>query len=350
MISLLELGLAFSALGLSLILTGLMRRYALNRSLLDLPGRRSSHTTPTPSAGGLGIVLTFFLLLSAGALAGRVTPELFLALIGAGGLVAGVGLLDDHRPLPAGIRLACHFAAAGWALLWLAPLPSATVLGIPLLAGWPGFVIALVGLVWTLNLYNFMDGIDGLAGLQAISVSLGMLLLAYLAGANGAWVVTTLLVMAASAGFLFWNIPKARIFMGDVGSGFLGLVMGILALSAAQQAPEFLWAWLILMGVFVVDATVTLARRLIGGEKIFQAHRTHAYQRLARHWRSHLRVSVAVTVINLLGLLPLAAAVALEWLNGPVTLTLAYALLTSLVLAVGAGRPVAGQVQKDRLG
>lgn len=178
-----------------------------------------------------------------------------------------------------------------------------------------GSVLAAFYLVWLLNLYNFMDGIDGIASVEAISVCLGGALLFLFVGEFKVAQVT-LVLAAAVMGFLFWNFPSARIFMGDAGSGFLGIVLGIQSLQAAWIAPQLLWSWIILLGVFIVDATFTLLRRLIRGEKVYEAHRSHAYQFASRHYGRHLPVTLAVFAINFVWLLPFAVLVALGKLDG----------------------------------
>ncbi len=320
---------------LSVLLTGLLRRYAL-RHLLDLPSARSSHSVPTPRGGGVAIVLAFFSGLPPVWAAGLIDSALLLALLGAGGSMALLGFVDDHRPLPARVRLVGHGLAALWVLYCLGGLPPLPLWGMSLELGAAGWVLGLLYLVWLLNLYNFMDGIDGIASLEALSVCLGGVLLLMLTGGEGSAVL--LLLAAAVAGFLYWNLPPARIFMGDAGSCFLGISLGVLSLHAAAQQPVLLWSWLILLGVFIVDASWTLLRRLLRGEVLYKAHCSHAYQRAARRWGSHRRVSIAVTLINLLWLLPLALLVATGWLEGLSGLLLAWLLLLFLAILLGAGR------------
>src|SRR5690606_17291136 len=200
---------------------------------------------------------------------------------------------------------------------------------------WFGHALAALYLVWLLNLYNFMDGIDGIASVEAICVALGGALVYLLSvsasgvAASGGWLPPVLLA-AAVAGFLVWNFPPARIFMGDAGSGFIGIVLGVLSIQAAAMQPALLWCWLILLGVFVVDATQTLLRRLLRGEKVYEAHRSHAYQFAARACGRHLPVTLAVLALNVLWLLPVAVLVALGWLDGALGMLIAYAPLLLL--------------------
>ncbi|MDG9814533.1 MraY family glycosyltransferase [Pseudomonas putida] len=331
------IGLIMVAGVLASLMTGMLRRYALSRSLLDIPNERSSHTLATPRGGGLSFVITFLVALSVLGGWGYVTPSVLVSLLGAGGLVALVGFMDDHGHIAARWRLLGHFIAAGWGLFWIGGLPPITIFGVPLSAAWLSIIIGLLYLVWLLNLYNFMDGIDGIASIEAICVCLGGSLLYWLTG-HAQEAVLPMLLAATVAGFLVWNFPPARIFMGDAGSGFLGIVLGLLALMAGWINPLLFWGWLILLGVFVVDATFTLARRLLRGDKVYQAHRSHAYQYASRRYAGHRPVSLAVAAINLGWLLPVASAVVLLKLDGALGTMVAYAPLVVLALIYQAGK------------
>jgi Fuc2NAc and GlcNAc transferase len=189
------------------------------------------------------------------------------------------------------------------------------MLGFSFDLGWFGIALAAIYLVWMVNLYNFMDGIDGIAGIEAITVVLGGVACWWLAARTPNWIVGP--VFAASvAGFLIWNYPPARIFMGDAGSGFIGMVLGFLSLWTAQEQPHVFWCWFILIGCFMVDATTTLIRRKHG---------------------SHKAVSLAVGAINLLWLLPLALAVATNRLDGLAGTLIAYPPLVWLAYRYKAG-------------
>lgn len=320
----------------SLAMTALLRRYALARSIIDIPNARSSHTLPTPRGGGVAIVVAFLLALPLLTWGGALDGASLAALLGAGALVAIIGFMDDHGHIAARWRLLGHFCAAIWALVWLGGLPPLQMFGMTLSLGWTGHVLAAFYLVWMLNLYNFMDGIDGIASVEAITTCLGACVLYLLSGATSL-IWAPLLLACAVAGFLFWNFPPARIFMGDAGSGFLGIVLAVLSLLAAWHSPQLFWGWLILLGVFVVDATFTLARRLIRGDKVYEAHRSHAYQFASRRYGRHLPVTLAVLAINLLWLLPLAAYVVWSAEDGLLWLLVAYAPLVALALSYRAG-------------
>jgi Fuc2NAc and GlcNAc transferase len=266
----------------------------------------------------------------------ELTWDFVFALLGAGTGVAILGFLDDHGHIAARWRLLGHFFAATWALFWLDGLPVISVANMMVNLGWMGHVLAAFYLVWMLNLYNFMDGIDGIASAEAICACLGASLLYWLAGFDSLLAAPLVLAMAV-AGFLYWNFPPARIFMGDAGSGFLGIILGLLSLQAAWASPQLLWVWLILLGVFIVDATVTLIRRLLRGDKVYEAHRSHAYQFASRQYGRHLPVTLAVAAINLFWLLPVAACVVLWGLDGALGLVLAYVPLVMLAVKFHAG-------------
>lgn len=259
--------------------TWLARRYALRRNLVDQPGERRSHAVPTPRGGGIAIACSA--LLALGWMAwGHAMPLQVLACIGGGlVLIAGIGWIDDHRPLSPWSRLAVHAMAA--ALVAAAMLADGRGPG----AAAFGFATAMV----LVNVWNFMDGIDGLAASQAILVAAGWAWLAW--PAPPAWLL--LAIAAATLGFAPFNLPRARIFLGDVGSGALGylLVVGLLWLPADALA----WPWLawLPLSAFLVDAALTLALRILRGEQWWAPHLQHAYQRWTIRIDRHAPVTFA---------------------------------------------------------
>ncbi|MCQ4322426.1 MraY family glycosyltransferase [Stutzerimonas stutzeri] len=335
------IGLVFVLAALSSYgFTGALRSYALKRSLLDTPNARSAHTVPTPRGGGMAIVVVYLASIMVLWSWGVVDGTLAFALLGAGSGIAALGFADDHGHIAARWRLLGHFVGASWSLYWLGGLPPLVIFGAPFDFGWAGHLLAVVFLVWLLNLYNFMDGIDGLAAVQAICACGGAVLCYAAADSGGLALVAgvpELLLVCAVAGFLCWNFPWARIFMGDAGSGFLGIVIGVFVLQAAGQQPRFFWCWLILLGVFIVDATFTLLRRLLRGEAVYQAHRSHAYQAAARRVGRHVPITLSVALINLGWLLPWALGVAAGRVDGAVALVIAYLPLMGLCIWLRAG-------------
>lgn len=325
------------AAALSFVLVGLIRILAIRLQILDIPNQRSSHSVPVPRGGGLAIVITFLLALCYLTFSGQLEINTFLAIAGGGALVAAIGYWDDLHGLPAGTRLMGHFAAAIWATLWIGGISRLNLGFVTWEWGWLGYVVSVFGIVWLLNLYNFMDGIDGLAASEAVfAAGAGGILLLTTIGAEGL-ALTALVLASACSGFLLWNWPPAKIFMGDVGSGFLGYVLGVLMIASAQKAEASLWIWLLLLSVFIVDATITLLRRLLRGQKIYLPHRSHAYQHVTALLGSHLKVTLGIAGINIVGLLPLAV---MTW-NRPgvalLTTAIAVILFTVLALRFNAG-------------
>jgi len=285
----------------------LARRYAIARSMLDQPGARRSHSLPTPRGGGVGIVAAMVgagLLLVAG---GRIDATPGLAFVASLLMVAGVGWWDDHRDLSAAFRLLVHLAAGAVAALGVLGVPAgmAEVLALALATLW------LAGM---LNAWNFMDGINGIASGQAVVVGLALWLVPGMLSAG--WALLAMVLAVACAAFLPFNLPRARIFLGDVGSGAIGFSIGVLLLTAAAASPPASWPLVLLLCVvFLVDAGATLAGRVVAGRRWWRPHREHAYQWAVRRGCSHFQVASAYALLGLL------AAIMGGWLwpgEGPV--------------------------------
>ncbi|OIR00832.1 putative undecaprenyl-phosphate N-acetylglucosaminyl 1-phosphate transferase [mine drainage metagenome] len=270
------------------------------KQILDLPNERSSHSLPTPRGGGLAVTpvcLVAWLVLAAVGLALPGTPWV---VAGAAALL-GLSWADDRFSLPAAPRFAVHFLACA---LGLAALPHQALILQGLLPWWADRLVALLGYVWFVNLTNFMDGIDGITGAEAASVAAGLALLAWLDGRPQA-VLPSLALLAAALGFLVWNWHPAKLFLGDSGSVPLGYLLGWLLLDLAGHGH--LAAGLILPLYYLADATLTLLRRAARGEKLWQAHRQHFYQRAVRGGVSHSGVVLRILAVNML-LIALAVA------------------------------------------
>jgi UDP-N-acetylmuramyl pentapeptide phosphotransferase/UDP-N-acetylglucosamine-1-phosphate transferase len=296
---------------LSAALTWLAIRYALHRQLLDLPGRRRSHETPTPRGGGIAIVVAmlagFGILLAS--CSSRSVEYLLLLMPPVIG-IALVGWLDDHGGLSTLKRFAMHCVAAAW--VFGAPLlyfvffgdGAAGGVGLAVFAG----LAVTVAIVWSINLHNFMDGINGLLSLQAVfvfSVLAGLFMLREQDGS-----AALLVCAAACAGFVPFNFPRARVFMGDVGSGVLGFVIAVAVLWQIGTPRIAAASGLVLCSAFVADATCTLLWRMIGGRRWYSAHREHLYQWLVRCGYSHAHVVALYMGWNLLIVLPVV-----YWMN-----------------------------------
>jgi Fuc2NAc and GlcNAc transferase len=308
-------------------------------STLDIPNERSSHLTPTPRGGGIAFVaasLVGFLLLLLNKELDRVD---LLALCCAGVIVAIAGHLDDRQKISgATIRLVLHAIGAIVLVVAIGFPSQISLFDWTVNAGLIGSILGVLYLVWLLNLFNFMDGTDGIAASEAIFVCVGGAILNYHALSDMNFSAAAIVLAASAFGFLLYNWSPAKIFMGDVGSGYLGIVVGGLLLMAAKQQHELLWVWIILLAVFVSDATVTLIRRLLRKQKPHVAHRSHAYQHLAIRFNSHAKISLLVLAVNVAWLLPIAFLVADKQLAGTTGVVIAYVPLLIAALFLGAGK------------
>ncbi len=296
-------GLFVAVFLFSLLCTYIIRRYALLH-LLDIPNQRSSHQVPTPRGGGLGIVTAFYLLVIGTYLLGLSDTHRLL-ILSTGLLIAGIGFWDDHQHIAARWRFLVHAMTALTAMLMLHGLPELMLGSRQINFGLSGYPIGIVFLIWLLNLFNFMDGIDGIAGSEAVFVATA--LAGFIFPLDIPLAITAAGLGVCCLGFLVWNWPPAKIFMGDVGSGFLGYALGLLILLMAHKNANFLFIGLILFAVFIADATYTLCYRFIDGQQWYTAHCTHAYQHAAKKY-GHRIVIIAVWAINLCWLLPVAIA------------------------------------------
>jgi Fuc2NAc and GlcNAc transferase len=308
-------------------------------SKMDIPNERSSHITPTPRGGGIAFVATslvgFLLLLLNNAL----NESELLALCCAGVIVAIAGHLDDRQKISgATIRLVLHAVSAIILVVGVGIPSELALFDRTVNTGMVGSILGVVYLVWLLNLFNFMDGTDGIAASEAIFVLLAGAFLNFQVISDANHSAAAVVLAASTFGFILYNWSPAKIFMGDVGSGYLGIVVGGLSLIAANQDPDLLWVWIILLAVFVSDATVTLIRRLLRKQKPHVAHRSHAYQHLAIRLNSHAKVALLVLAVNIVWLLPIAFFVADKQLAGTTGVIIAYVPLLVTALAFGAGK------------
>jgi len=273
---------------LSLVLTYGIKEYALKKAILDVPNERSSHSIPTPRGGGLAIIITFLIGLLV--FHKEFSSTLLLALFSVLPIVF-VSLIDDVKSLTFKTRLIVQSFSIVCALYFLGGITHIDFGFFELSGAWLN-IFAFIVMIWLTNLYNFLDGIDGYAASQTIMVGMGLFSL--FGNSLG------LLLIVSTLGFLLFNWHKASIFMGDVGSASLGFIVGVLIFS--ETSANLNYFWLIILSLFWFDATLTLLKRFKNGEKITQAHRKHAYQRLVQSGWSHARVTLGLIFFNLLSL------------------------------------------------
>ncbi|MEQ8855525.1 glycosyltransferase family 4 protein [Gimesia sp.] len=330
----------------------LIIRLAPSLGLVQKPTNRCSHIQPTPRGGGLSFVV-ISLLATTVCLWNEVSSgSLLTVLLCGGALIAAIGFCDDLYQLSIKKRLGAQILIIAASVYTLLPAPAIELWGIRLQSDVICWGITALALVWWLNLFNFMDGIDGLAGMEAtcILTTAGGLMYYQQGGASSQVLLPMVILTASLAGFILVNWAPAKIFMGDVGSTFLGYTLGMLAATTVYSGALNLWVWLILPGVFWVDATFTLLRRMLRGDRWYQAHQSHAYQRVSRYLvepegknltrkAAHRRVTLIALALNVCWLLPLAT-MALFWPAWGLPLVmLAWAPLVALAAYYGAGKP-----------
>jgi len=279
------------------LLTPVIRRHALRVMMVHKPGPRSSHVGAPPRGGGLALVVGFLAIVLTALIAGDMPSGVGMALLGGGALVALVGWLDDRAHLGSYLRLGLYGLASAWAVFWLQGLPSLDCgVGVLRLGG-VGYPLGWCAIMLLTNVFNFMDGIDGIAATEATVVggAAGVLLLLH---ADPSLAVLALALGIGSGAFLTWNWHPARIFMGDVGSNFLGFTIAVLAIASEGRHSLPALVWVLLLGVFVVDGVSTFVRRLLRRKPPHEAHRTHAYQGAVQRGYSHSTVTLAVLLIN----------------------------------------------------
>ena len=330
------------SLALLLVSAFITRQLVVNShrfSKMDIPNERSSHLTPTPRGGGIAFVATslvgFLLIL--------INSELdradLLALCCAGVIVAIAGHLDDRQKISGAIiRLGFHALGAIILIVGIGFPSQISLFDRTVNTGVISSILGVFYLVWLLNLFNFMDGTDGIAASEAIFVCLAGAILNYHVLSDINFISAAIVLATSTLGFLLYNWSPAKIFMGDVGSGYLGIVIGGLSLTAAKQQPDLLWVWIILLAVFVSDATITLIRRLLRKQKPHVAHRSHAYQHLVIRFNSHSKVALIVLATNVVWLLPIAFLVANKQLTGTTGVVVAYIPLLLAALVLNAGK------------
>ncbi|MHC1704349.1 MAG: glycosyltransferase family 4 protein [Tenuifilaceae bacterium] len=275
---------------LSFLLTYLIRFFALRYKLIDKPNERSLHDIPTPRLGGIAIVVSWYIGLTLFYLFNLIEKELFYALL-CGVILAIVSLIDDIVEIKPYFRLIIHFATAIAAFVLLNGIRPFIIPHIEINYLYITYPLAVIGMVWFINLYNFMDGINGFASIEAITIGLVLFFFTF--------DYLNLVLVVAVLGFFFWNWPKAKIFMGDVGSTQLGFILITLGIYYHNNYQFSIVNWIMLSSPFWFDATFTLYRRWRNKEKLSIAHRQHAYQRIVLAGFSHMKVSFILIGINI---------------------------------------------------
>ncbi len=311
--------------------------WAPKLAMIDVPNKRSSHQQPTPRGGGIGVVVAVLAAIAVLFAFDQISGGIASAFV-AGGLVGFVGFIDDRVGLSATRRLLVQVGAAMIAVACVFNWFPAGTMGA---MSWSALdwraLLAVVAIVWATNLFNFMDGIDGIAGSEAVFFGIAGAALGWMDQIPDGLEIIWLCLAASSLGFLLFNWPPAKIFMGDVGSGFLGFAAATLAIVTSRASHIPVETWIILGGAFLVDASVTLLRRLLRGDRWYAAHRIHAYQHLSRRWCSHLRVTLASIAVNVLWLFPWAWYAAAHPSRALTCMVAAIVPLVVLVLMSGAG-------------
>jgi Fuc2NAc and GlcNAc transferase len=324
-------------------LTGRIRAEAHRRELLDVPNERSSHDRPVPRVGGLSIVLVVLAgVLAFGLLIEEQPVSWFWMIFVSGTMIVAVGLLDDLFGMRKRVRIFVHILAAIVIVLYIGARLEIVFPEALALTGAPAIALIVLYVVWNINSYNFMDGIDGLAGGHAVYVGLAA---GGFALYNGAWLLAAVygLIVAASLGYLRHNWHPAKVFMGDLCSGFLGITFAITSLWGNLDNSVPLTAFLILMAYFYVDSGWTTLRRMLAGENFTQPHRDFAFHHAIRAGHSHSKVTTIILLVELLWLTPMAVlAVALGDNRSIPVLIVAYIPVFAAVLYWKAG------VQLDR--
>ena len=307
--------------------------HLLAQHLLDQPNHRSSHNIPTPRGGGIAIYSSLIISLGLFSFSTQFDALLFLSVLIPATAIFILGLCDDFLNLHVLPRLATQILISAIAIALNWP-HEVTANGLHLLIA----CIAILFLVALVNFYNFMDGINGIAASEAICACLGMGCIYWLTNNNQEDFYLLLILAGCSAGFLYWNFPTAKLFMGDSGSLLLGFILTLCALRQLEKSPELFISWLILLGGFIVDASLTLLVRIAHKQKFYLPHRTHAYQKAADFLGSHTLATNSLIIINIVWLFPLALAVSLDWLHAIAGLTLAYLPLTWIHIKLKGGR------------
>jgi len=288
------------------------KKAAIRYSIVATPNERTLHMGAIPLGGGIAIFLGWTLAACLLLWIDALNLSTFIGLVVGGGFMSALGLIDDARDLSARLKLLAQIVGTLWCIYWFGRVPPFDMLGLEINLGWVGYPATGIAILWSINLFNFMDGADGMLAscMSFIGICMGSFLLLEDDYQNAALLYS---LSAASMGFLFFNWPPASMFMGDAGSIFFGLFVPMLMIFTLSDHGGMFWVWIIICGYALTDTTTTLILRLIYVRPFLAAHRQHAYQSLAYRSQNHRRVTAKVMAIQVLWLLPIAGLA--YWFN-----------------------------------
>jgi len=286
----------------SVIFTHFYKSLAIRKAIIANTNERTLHQQPIPHGGGIVFSTLFVLAVFVLGMLHIISFEM-LMVIGMGGFTATLfGFVDDATDLRASVKLIIQSILAGWVIFWLDGGVLATVEWLPV---WLSWFLTWFLLVWMMNLYNFMDGVDGMAASGAVFVAMALIVVLLMTGEFSSLVLLFSLLALSCSGFLLYNWPPASIFMGDSGSVFLGYLFGSLIIKTTTTGEISIWTWIVVFGYFFAETNLTIFLRILFVKKWYHAHKSHAYQNLARVLNSHIKVTGAVQIYHFLYLFPI---------------------------------------------
>ena len=305
---------------LSVIATHYYRRLAINKDIIASPNKRSLHDIPVPLGGGIVFSTIFTLNVFLLGVYHVISYEV-LMVIGLGGMVASYfGFIDDIYDIRASVKLFMQAILAWWVLFWYNGGVLTTIEWIPFYFSW---FITWFLLIWMMNLFNFMDGVDGMAVSGTVFVAIALVFVLLITGDVSSIVLLLSLLIFSCSGFLLYNWPPARIFMGDSGSVFLGYLFGALIVKTTMSGDISIWTWIVVFGYFFADTNLTIILRILLVKHWYNAHKSHCYQNLARILKSHAKITGAIQIYHYFYLFPLAVWSVLKPGWGPIAAIMA---------------------------
>ena len=317
-----------AALIISVFGVYLYKIYAIKKTIFADINFRTLHEYPTPKGGGIVFSIIYIFIVFFNFLMDQLSYEFFMILCLGGAVVTTFGFIDDVKNINARKKLMVQILLSCWIIYWIGDIDLLFLYKIPYIVE---LGLLFFFLIWFMNAYNFIDGIDGMAASSAVFTSSTLALVLMLTNPENDIIFLFIYLAVVVGGFLFFNWPKASIFMGDAGSVFLGYTFGSLLLISMIRDELSVWTWLVVFGYYFADTTFTQIARVILVKKWYLSHRSHAYQNLARITGSHLKVTVGVVLYNVVWILPLTLWSAMK----PET------ALIAVVLAITPGLVVA---------